>query len=179
MPEKNKKFQDRNYMDSKQIEEIDKNFILNIISSMKERYNLNEKELIELILSQKNEITIPTSIFNNTLGPLETVVKYLKENIDLRFSEISRLLKRSSTTIWITYRNASIKYHDKFIISDEGYNIPIFIFEDDQLSILEAIVLYFRTNLTLSLKQISGLLKRDNRTIWTCYYRAKKKKNIK
>jgi hypothetical protein len=161
------------------LSDSDKTLIFNILNSIKERHSLSDQELINLIQSQKSNITIPTNIFNNILGPLETVVKYLKENIELSSVEISRVLKRSSTTIWITYRNAKIKHPEKFILSDSGYKIPISIFEDDKLSILESVVLYLRITLNLSLKQISVLLKRDNRTMWTCYYRAKNKKDLK
>ena len=50
---------------------------------LKQKYNIKGKELEKL--SASKEITIPVSIFNETLGPLESIVKYLKENLNLSF----------------------------------------------------------------------------------------------
>ena len=60
----------------------------------------------------------------------------------------------------------SIKDNDK---------IPICIFDNKNLSALEAIVKYLKENLDLSLNKIAELLKRENSTIWITYNNAKKK----
>ena len=55
-------------------------------------------------------------------------------------------------------------------------SVPVSIFRDRTLSVLEALVLYLK-NTGLTFKEISLHLNRDQRTIWTVYNRAKKKKN--
>jgi len=56
------------------------------------------------------EIWIPTLIFcNEILSPLETIVKYLKEEQSLNYSEIASLLARDSRTIWTVYNRSKKK----------------------------------------------------------------------
>ncbi len=56
----------------------------------------------------------------------------------------------------------------------EEIKIPISIFHE-KLGMLESISLYLRDELRLSFRQIAELLKRDYKTIWTSYSKAKKK----
>ncbi len=56
------------------------------------------------------------------------------------------------------------------------FNVPITVISDRSLSVLEAIVEYLHEKKSLSFHQIAVLTKRDDRTIWTCYDRAKKKR---
>ncbi len=58
----------------------------------------------------------------------------------------------------------------------ENIKIPIEIFQDRTLSVLEAIVEYLKEKLKLNYHEIGVLLNRDERTIWTCYNRAKNKR---
>ena len=53
--------------------------------------------------------------------------------------------------------------------------IPTSIFRDSGLAPLEAITEHLKDNLGMSFHEIAVLLNRDDRTIWTCYHRAKKK----
>ncbi len=55
-------------------------------------------------------------------------------------------------------------------------SIPLRIFSDRTLSVLEAIVEYLHEKENLSFHQIALLLNRDDRTVWTCHNRAKKKR---
>ena len=54
-------------------------------------------------------------------------------------------------------------------------NIPVSIFDDRRLGVLESLVFYLRENLSLKNSEIAKLLNRDDRTIWTVYNRVKKK----
>ncbi len=58
----------------------------------------------------------------------------------------------------------------------EGVMIPVEIFRDRTLSVLEVITEYLKEQRHLNYHQIAELLNRDDRTIWTCYYRAKQKR---
>jgi len=55
-------------------------------------------------------------------------------------------------------------------------SIPSSIFKDRSLSVLEAITEYLKDKKSLTYHEIAVLLNRDDRTIWTCYQRAKKKR---
>jgi len=53
--------------------------------------------------------------------------------------------------------------------------VPCSVFKDRRMSLFEALVKYLRENEKLSFKEISVLLNRDTRNIWTVYNRGKKK----
>ncbi len=57
--------------------------------------------------------------------------------------------------------------------------IPSSIFKNRDLSVLEAITVYLRDKKGMKYAEIARLLNRNDRTIWTSYQRAKKKKGIK
>jgi transcriptional regulatory protein LevR len=66
------------------------------------------------------------------------------------------------------------KKEDDLVIST--VNIPTSIFRDRSLSVLEAVVEYLKEHHNLNYHQIARLLNRDERTVWTVYSRAKKKR---
>jgi len=55
-------------------------------------------------------------------------------------------------------------------------SIPISVLRDRSLKPLEAIVEYLKDIQGLTYHEIAELLNRDDRTIWTVYNRAKKKR---
>ena len=57
--------------------------IQHLILPIKEKYALSFDDLLSLI--KKEEIAIPLSIFNKELGSLESISKYLKENLKLTY----------------------------------------------------------------------------------------------
>lgn len=64
-------------------------------------------------------------------------------------------------------------------LSKKEINIPVSIFTDRSLASLEVVVEYLKDKENLSYHEIAILLNRDDRTIWTCYHRAKiKRKKI-
>ncbi|MDP2907442.1 MAG: sigma factor-like helix-turn-helix DNA-binding protein [Nanoarchaeota archaeon] len=59
---------------------------------------------------QETGVTIPTALFcDRTLSILEHITKHLKENHDLSYTEIAKLLNRSPKTIWTVYQRAKKK----------------------------------------------------------------------
>jgi len=56
-------------------------------------------------------------------------------------------------------------------------NIPVSVLSDRRVATLEAIVEYMKDVLKLSYHEIAVELKRNDRTIWTVYQRAKKKRS--
>ena len=139
---------------------------------LKNKYNVKDQDLRKT--STSKEIKIPLSIFNDKLGPLESIVKYLKEDLELSYEEIAKLLYRNKSPIIVTYRNSIKKFKDKLDIKSDFF-IPISIFSNLKLSVLETIVKHLKEKLNLTYHNIAVLLKRDDRTIWTIYSRAIKK----
>lgn len=138
------------------------------------KYGLKDEHIIELV--KKSKEGIPVTIFaNDELSALETIVKFLKENKELSFSRIASLLNRDQRTIWTTYSKARVKKKEKCIEKYSEYYIPFEIFRDRNLGVLENICLYLKDVYKFSFHQIAILLRRDDRTIWTSYNKAREK----
>ena len=144
-----------------------------LLLSLQDRYNIELVQLFEL-LSEK-EIFIPVSVFNVDLSALETVSRYLHENLNISYKKIAELTNRSEKTIWQAFRSSKNKLKEKLKLKDTRYIIPISVLADRRLSNLEAIVYYMKKTYHLKFSEIAVLLHRDQRTIWTVHSRAKKK----
>ena len=161
-------------------EKIDK-MVLGTINYLK-RKGLSSRDILSLINKQlkvpaQEEVKVPISVFkNDKLGSLELIVKYLRENLLLSFKQISSLTNRNEIALAVTYRNAKKKLDTKFAEEISPYFIPVSILQDRNLSVLENIAAYFKDTFGLTYHSIAVLLNRDDRTIWTVYQRAKKKK---
>jgi len=70
--------------------------------------------------------------------------------------------------------NNTIENQKKFQLS-----IPIEIFKDRNVAVLESLVEYLKDQKNLSYHEIALLLNRDDRTIWTVYSRVSKKRSKK
>ena len=145
--------------------------------------DIDYKELKHLYLKLKQHIdviektkqTIPASIFTKKLSSLETISKYLHENVSLSYEQISKLTNRSSKTIWQSCKSANKKHPSSFIVKSFAITIPVSIFKNRKLSILEHLVTYLKDEYGMKFSEIAKILKRDQRTIWTVHNRAKKK----
>ena len=125
-----------------------------------------------LVTTYSKETFIPLSIIKNN-SSLEAIVVYLKDALQLKFSEISSLLNRNPRTIWATYSKAKKKDVKKSVASaGDEILIPSSILSSRRLSILESIVLFLKEDQDLSFNQISALLGKNYRTIWTVYRRG-------
>ena len=144
---------------------------------------LSSEEIIELVnkllkVPVEEEVKVPISVFkNDKLGSLETIVKYLRENMLLSFKQIGALTNRNDIALAVSYRNAKKKLAEKFVVEEiSPYFIPFKILQDRNLSVLENIVSYLKDTFGITYHKIALLLNRNNRTIWTVYQRALKKK---
>jgi len=68
---------------------------------------------------------------------------------------------------------------DVIVDSSSELSIPSSVFQNRNLSVLEAMVVYLKEDKSLKYSEIAKLLNRDDRTIWTVYNRAKKKRDDK
>ncbi len=128
-----------------------------------------------MVAENNFEIKIPVSILNNrTISVLEAISVYLKDNLNFNYHEIGKLTNRDERTIWTSYSRAKKKLEGN-LPSDSEITIPAAAMQDRSVSILESIVRYLKDDLGFSYAEIARLLNRDDRTVWTCYARAKKK----
>ncbi len=155
--------------------------LLDTLSYLKEQ-GLSPDEILKLVVKSlkveaKGEVKVPLSVFkNDQLSSLEIIVKYLRENLLLTYKQIAELTNRNEIALAVTYRNSKKKLEAKFIEEISPYSIPVSILKDRNLSVLENIVSYFKDTFGLTYHKIAVLLNRNDRTIWTVYQRAKKKK---
>ena len=145
-------------------------------------HGLNSQQIVilvnkELNITGKEEVKVPLSVFKNDyLGSLENIVKYLRENLLLSFKQIASLTNRNEIALAVTYRNAKKKMEAKFAEEISPYAIPVSILQDRNLSVLENVVSYLKDTFGLTYHKVAVLLNRNDRTVWTVYQRAKKKK---
>jgi len=145
---------------------------------LQENQNLSFEQVIS-ILKKRNislkEQKVPISIFQNQkLSALETITKYLKEYKKLNYKQIANSLNRNHGSIAVTYRQAKKKCVNTLIINSKK-NIPLNIFSNEKLSVLENIVFYLKNKSNMKYCEIATALCRDQRTIWTVYKRAENK----
>ncbi|MBU4501146.1 MAG: hypothetical protein KKA79_01025 [Nanoarchaeota archaeon] len=145
-----------------------------ILDDINQKYNITTQQLKQLI-KQKEE-SIPLYIFDNEeLSGLQFIVKYLKENKNLNYSKIARKINRNPKTIWTTYQHAKQRLPERFEEQETELSIPVNIFCDRKLSVLEHITRHLKEVYDLNYTEIAKLLRRSPKTIWTVYQRVNKK----
>lgn len=143
-------------------------------AELTDRYNVDLVKLFELV--SERDILIPLSVFNPRLSALETVSKYLHENLGLGYRKIAELMNRSEKTIWQAYNFSLKKFPRRLIVKETPYLVPVSVFADRKYSNLESVVAFIKEQYRLKFSEIGALLHRDQRTIWTVYNRARKKR---
>ena len=162
----------------------DKNKAKNKDSILSSFDTLSKDEKIELLYSmvlslkeRKSPDLIPVSIFDNDkLSIFEALVKYMKEDLRLRFVAIASILKRSDKTIWTTYHKSKQKMPMAFASVVSDINVPVSSFSNRTFTAFESLVAWLKEQ-GLTNHEIAVRLHRDDRTIWSVYDRVKKKKN--
>jgi hypothetical protein len=143
-------------------------FFEQLIGQLKYKYLLSKDEIVWIMnpLPSESSLSLPLAIFGNQdLSALETICKYLKEEKGCRYNEIAGLLRRDQRTIWVTYNNSLKKSQDKLMVAESAYQLPITIFQDRKLSVLESIVYYLKDSYHLKYAEIAKLIHRDERNI--------------
>ncbi len=148
--------------------------ISRFIEELKKFHNLSEDEILG-----KSETSFPIGIFStDPLSSLEAIVKYLKENLQLKFSKIGKLLNRSNKTIWATYHNASRKMPSSFDDVSREIMIPVSAISNRKFSTLESVVGFIKDREHTN-HEVAVMLHLDDRTIWAVYDKVKKKRGMK
>ena len=145
-----------------------------LVNELKRQHEVTDQEIFG-----KKEIVIPAGVFSNdALSSLEAIVKYLKEDLKIKFSRIGRLLNRSNKTIWATYHKAEKKMPSSFGLISREILIPVSAISNRSFSTLESVVGFIK-DLDYSNHEVALMLHLDDRTIWTIYDRVKKKRGMK
>jgi len=157
----------------------EESFLLNLVSEsskiLKEKYNYSDEQIYEVFVKGKEEaLLVPVSIFSFKLAPAEALIKYLKETHDINYHEISVLINRNERSVWASYQRAIKKMPSKFEISDDIL-VPVSIFQDNKLSILECLISYLKDAKQMKNSKIAVLLNKNPNNIWTIYNRKKTK----
>ncbi len=137
--------------------------------------SLSVQEVEKILIQNTRIITIPISIFNAQLGISQSIVKYLKENKNLTFATIAKILHKDQRTVWSTYHQASKKYSSAFVIKSQDLLIPLDNFNNEKYSDIESVIIFLKEKYHLTYTQIAKVLSRDLRNIWAIYNKAKKK----
>ncbi len=148
------------------------------IKGVAEKYSISYNEVLELLRKKENKdiVLVPSFILRDkNLGILESVAKYMKEELNLTYHKIAVLLNRDDRVIWVTYNKAIKKKKSRLAVSEPNYWLPVSIFTDTSLGPLEAISKYLVDDAKLDFAQIAKLLNRDKKSIWACYKKAKKR----
>ena len=67
-------------------------------------YNIARKKRKERLPARESKFSIPASIFTDRkLSVLEAIAGYLRDNFNLRYSEIAALLNRNERNMWAVY----------------------------------------------------------------------------
>jgi len=148
---------------------------------LEKKYNISKKELLAIVeKKQSKDNTIPISILRSSkLSSLESIVKFLRENRKLSYNNIGKFLDRNPKTLAVSYRVAHRKMPETFdnSVDDDKKRIPFTAFTKE-LSILECICVYLKSDGN-SYAEISRMINKDQRTVWTVCKRAEKKSEEK
>jgi DNA-directed RNA polymerase specialized sigma24 family protein len=141
---------------------------------------LSREELLALVgqlsalVQEKDGVHIPVSVFAVRLSPAEAVVKYLKEEHELRYVDIARALNRDQRGIWCTYRRAQQKHPRALTVAPSEHAVPISALGERKFSILENVVHHLRGK-GVQVKTIAELVNKSPSTIATVHSRVRKK----
>lgn len=119
---------------------------------------------------------IPISIFNPHLGALESIVKYMREELLLDYNTIAGILGRNPGPIGVTYRRTLRKLKGALDTSSNG-SIPFEALRANQakqLSVFESLA-YHLAKQGHDWHDIARIMHRHDKTVWTVLDRAKKK----
>ena len=156
-------------------------YALNVfIENVSDKYVISFQEVLELLSKKEGGgvILVPSYILRDrNFGILEAVTKYLKEELNFTYHKTAVLMNRDDRVVWVTYNKAIKKKKEKFVVAEPNYWLPVSVFSDVDLGPLEAISKYLVDEAKLDINEAAKLLNRDNRSIWACYNRSKKKLN--
>ena len=119
---------------------------------------------------------IPISIFNSSLGALESIVKYMREELLLDYATIASMLGKNPGPIGVTYRRSLVKLNMSSDVSSKE-SIAFEALRADStkgLSVFESVAIQLARQ-GHDWHEIAQILHRHDKTVWTVLDRAKRK----
>ena len=132
---------------------------------MHENGTLNPISVLNTLHQITSEKTVPLSIFQRKLYPLEALTYYLHKDQHLTFAEIGRTLHKNERSIWAAFQRSTQKKHYLLPISSP-ISIPLSIFTSTP-SLQTSLILYLKNTHHLSTKKIASLLNTSPNSIST------------
>jgi hypothetical protein len=159
------------------------------IATFFDRAQHREKYVNELTYT--DNIDIPVRVFREGNHGLKAIVLFLKDQKNLTFVQISKILGRDQRTIWCAYNTAKKRQSKTLSISDKSektkkpsskyssdeLSINSSVFKERKLSILETAATALLGK--YSVNETAKLLGRNKMTIWTVKRRAELKGKTK
>lgn len=147
------------------------------LSRLQSRLELGDTEFKDMLGEFAEQVSVPVEVFRlcKKLGPLEAIIKYLREERQLRFVTIAKLINRDQRVVAVSYKNAARKHPARTAVKRTTYSLPITLLSETKLTAAEHIVNYLKENCKLSFAEIAVMTGRDQRTVWTLHSRSKKK----
>jgi len=151
---------------------LDYNSENDLTSSYSERFDNFENQYNTFYKDfyEEDEIYIPTSIFSREIGCFQSIVKYLKEKKNFKFSKIAVLTNRDQRTIWNTYNQAK---NLSLSTKESETSIPLSIIKNRKTSVLGHIISHLKDT-DVSFNQIALILDRNYQTIYTTYRKTRR-----
>jgi len=143
------------------------------LEAVRKKHSISYEDLLGLVVGGRDRV--PVTIFSRKLSSLEAIARYLKDELCLSHHKIAELLGRDERNIWHSYHDSLKKHPEALAAGPAQFFIPLKIFAEKKFSILESIVVHLRHEYSLSYRQISALVQRNEKTVWTVYSRAKKR----
>lgn len=137
-----------------------------IAEDLQTKHGFSQEELIRIIQTETD--TIPATAFAQGLTPLETLTLYFDDTQ-------LEALNRPKHTIAAARTNAHKKLPEGLEITESKHNVPLRIFGHRELSPLENLCIYLKDQ-GLRNTDISKLIKKNPRTVWTAIHRAQQKR---
>ncbi|MBI3027876.1 hypothetical protein HYY70_07240 [Candidatus Woesearchaeota archaeon] len=158
--------------------EHEEHFLIDMFSQiterLKQKYNYSDEEILKLWNNQDN-LSVPVAIFSGKLSPAEALTKFLKENYEMEYDDIAKLIGRDERSVWANYKRAVKKMPWPLQVNG-SISVPASIF-NSQKSVLEALVSYLKDVKKLRNRKIAELLNKNPANIWTVHNRSKKKED--
>ncbi len=128
-------------------------------------------EYVSLFSNFTWKIYVPVSIFSLSSSPLESLCIYLKDGLNLSYSEIARWLNRDPRNVRWSYLNGKKKV--KKLKVEYNIMVPLSVLTNKEFTIFENLVMFLHDELKFSFTHMSRLLNRSVSTIYTVYMRGK------
>lgn len=155
--------------------------LANDYKQLMQKYDFGEINPIEML---EKDVMLPLTIFQQNLKSIEAITVYLVDIKGFTPEEVSLSLNKDKKVIKQAYENAKLKLNRQLNEKEleEGNKheiyVPLMIFKQRKLSMLESLVKYLKESHNLKYVQIGEIFKLNQRTIWTLYNRSTKKIDI-